>query len=233
MKRVVLLILLSVIISSCSQTAWMNNSFNDIRNNIDSVTIIFPQIKYFEVLGEKRYLQRGKSIYVSSSIAAILKEIVENRKFIGCKNVLLTDSLTIEKWFAKNFPPSLTDTMKNYDTLKIIDKHKHVLKFSDEMKDFTDKIKTRYFIYVKGSAFGTAENTKHGDMIQMQTFKLFYGNNYSYNYQWNGLRLNIYLADLKTGEILWHNSNENDDSKYESIKRDESKRLMLKILEIE
>ncbi len=233
MKRIVFLFFLLILITACSQTAWTNNSFNEVKNEIDSVTIVFPQIKYFEIFGEKKYLQRGKSIYVANNIASILKELIESRKFITCKNIMYTDSLIIEKWLAKNFHPSLKDTLKNYDTLIVNDENKHILRFSNEMKDLTDGIKSKYIFYIKGIAFGTAENTKHGDMIQMQTFKLFYGNNYAYNFQWNGLKLEIFLLDLKTGEILWHNSNKDDDSKYESVNRNDSKRLLAKILEIE
>ena len=232
MKRLAIIILFSLLLSACSQTAWMNNSFNTARNDFDSVTVIFPQIKYFEKLGEKQYLQRGKSIYVANSIATEMKNILESGKFIRCKGIVLTDSITIEKWLAKNFAPSLKDTLKSFDTLKVLDNN-WILKFSDEMKDLTSHIKTKYIFYIKGIAFCTTENTKHGDMIQLQTFKLFYGNNYAFNYQWNGLQLDIYLADAKTGEVLWHNRNKDDDTKYEPLKANEINRLMTRILEID
>ena len=86
------------------------------------------------------------------------------------------------------------------------------------------------FIYIKGTANGTSEDAKRFDAIQLQTFKMFYGNNYAYNYQWDSLQLHIYLVERESGEILWYNYNKDDDTKYHPMQKEEIKNLLMKLL---
>jgi hypothetical protein len=87
----------------------------------------------------------------------------------------------------------------------------------------------KYFICVQGKAFTTPEKLKQDDLLQIDSFRTFFDQPLTYEYQWSGLKLEIALVSA-TGDVLWYNHNLARDSKYDPSDREQIRSLCLKLL---
>ena len=218
------------LLSSCAQTAWVHKDFDSIKPNIDTVTILFPEIEFSEIDGDVKEIKPAYSVFVSNNVADVLKEIIDEGIFAPKYATILCDSFVVGRWIQNRY----SNTRSQYNLLResIRSSHndKKTMRLTPEFRSIMDNVHTEYFILVTGLAFGTSENTKREDMMQAETFELLYDHAFSYNYQWNGLQLQIALINVKTMEILWYNRNSERDSKYNPAKKEEVKDLCVKLL---
>ncbi len=83
---------------------------------------------------------------------------------------------------------------------------------------------------VTGIAFGVSEGKKHFDLLQRESFRLFYDRPFVYDYQWYGLQMEIALVDAASNKVIWYNYNDERDSNYNPLEKERVKDLCLKLL---
>lgn len=209
------------LISGCSEKPWVSKNYQEVKPKIDTATIIFPHIEYFEKIGDKKYLIPDSSIIVSGNVAKILKEMLNERKTLVNNAIIQNDSIVTKQWIPRYFLTSAVTYSNIVDILKDQKDGKNVFPLTYDVKLLTDRLNTRYFIFVTGKAFEASAGTKDYDVYQSRTFERLYGQTFAYTFDWYGLELHIFLVDKQTNKILWSNYNEGQNSKYNPfIKKD-------------
>jgi hypothetical protein len=226
-----LLLAAFVLISGCSQTLWISRDFDSIKTGIDTIPIILPHISYYEKSGEVNKLLLGRTLFVSSNVAEILKETIDEGIFISKSTIILNDSMVTSQWLPRYFLSSIKKYAKIDDSIQASDNGGKTFPITPELKLLVDQVNTRYFIFINGTAFGTQEDSKQYDIQQAQTFELFYDSNFSYEYQWYGLQLHIYLVEKESNEIIWDNYNKSRDTNYDPLNNNDIKELCLKLFQ--
>jgi hypothetical protein len=224
-------ILLSVVLlSGCTQNFSIKNNLDAIKPDIDTVSIIFPHVEYYEVGLEAKKTNLGYSTYVSRTVADILKEIVDSGNFMPKNATIIYDSTIIEHWMPRYYSNSLEKYRQICDSLKSSQDEKRTFPVSSELQLLIDKVSTKYFIFVGGTAFEASEDKKRYDFLQSQTFKLFYDRPFIYDYQWQGLQLHIFIVGKKSMKIFWYKYNEDEDTRYDPANEEDIYDLCLKLL---
>lgn len=230
-NNLLLILFTIVLLSGCSQTVWVSKNFDTIKSEIDTLAIILPHVKYFEKIGETENVKRGHCIFVSINVANILAEIINDGKFLSQTVAVQIDSNLIHNWIPRYY----LDSIEKYDNLNnSIHLHQNggnTFPITTELKLLLDEIDTKYLLFVHGHAFGTSIETMEFDILQAQTHAILYDQAFSYDYQWNGLKLHLYIIDKNSGEIVWYRANSNGDNKYNPLRNDEIKDLCLNLLE--
>ncbi len=193
----------------CSHTAWTHRDFAAVRPLIDSVAFVSPRIKYFEKIGRGKLLNEDSAAVVSRSVGSVVTQIVGERRLIrhsaSMTPVQYGDSIRISGGDGKKcvMTPALQSTMQ--------------------------KVHAKYFICVQGTAFTTPEKSKQNDLLQIDSFHLFFEEPLTYEYQWSGMRLEIALVDAATGDVLWYNRNAPDDTNYNPLDGEQVENLCTKL----
>lgn len=223
-------LLVACVFSSCSRTASVQRSFDSVLPNVDTISILFPRIVYSEKSGALEKTKTGHSIYVSQNIAYVLKEIIDEGRFAPKSAVILYDSLMIGQWAQTQLSGESARFKEMRDSLSAGREGKRVYPLAPEWQSLAEKGKSRYVLCVDGIAYGTSEHAKLFDMLQRESFDRFYNRPYAYEYQWTGLQLQIAVVDAKSREILWNLSNDERNSRYDPLKKEDVRDLCLKIL---
>jgi hypothetical protein len=222
----------AAVLSGCgTQTVWMKKNLDTMKPDIDSVSIIFPHVKYSEKSGEAKVTKVGYSVFVSRMIAEVLKEIIDEGNCVPKSATIMLDSTVIDQWLPQYFLNSIIKYKQICDSLQKSQNEHGTFTLTPELQLLVDNVTTKYFIFVSGIAFGTSEESKRYDMLQAETFKLFYDRPFIYDYQWSGLQLYIYIVETKSKEIVWHNYNDPRDTKYSPIKKEDVKDLCKKLMQ--
>jgi len=216
------------LLTACSGNLWISDKYDQIQSETDRVTILFPHVQYYEQRGEVNQAIRGHSLFVSNTIADILEALINEGDFIpGVKAV--RDTSMLRSWIPRYFVGSLEKAafINDYITES---KNRRFFPLIPELQPLIDEVGTGYFLFVKGLGYGTSENTKMMDIIQAQFHEILYDQSFSYDYQWYGLELDIYLVDKATNEIIWHNHNGFRSSKYDPLSKESVRNLCRKLL---
>ncbi|RPI05398.1 MAG: hypothetical protein EHM64_06665 [Ignavibacteriae bacterium] len=225
-------IVLVVLIAGCSHAKWVSNDFERYQSGVDSVSILFPLVEYSEKSGEEKNVKIGHSVFISRKVAEVLKSIIDKDHFIAQSAVVISDSAIIDRWLPRFFSKSTQKAKQFNDSLLRAKETIGMFPVIPEMRLLTDKVTTKLFLFVNGTAFGTTEETKQNDIQQAQTFDLLYDHPFAYDYQWSGLQLHMYLVETKTMKLLWSHQNDYHDTKYDPIKEEEIKNLCRKLIQI-
>jgi hypothetical protein len=229
-KNIILLFLLTTLLSGCTQGLWLTNNFNAIKSDIDTVSIILPHVEYTIINGETRTTNNAYGMFISINVAAVLKEVIAEGNFISKSAINMCDTTIINDWLSQNFINSTKNYHHIVDSLRRSKNEERIFPLTPELQLLVDQVKSRHFIFVEGVAFGTTEDSKRFDLLQAETFKLFYDRPYIYDFQWSGLQLRILLIETKSKKVLWSNYNTNKDSKYNPLKNQGIKDLCTKLL---
>jgi hypothetical protein len=217
-------------LSSCTRTLWVQKGFDSRKTDIDTVTIIFPQIEYSVKYGEVKRAITGYSLFVSRNVGEVLKELVDEGDFGPKSATLLDDSLIIDRWLDSYFSTSMEEFREMWDSTQRSRSGERILPLTPEIRSTVDEVKTRYFIFVTGLAYGTYEGTKQYDLAEAEFFRLFYGRPFIYDYQWEGLQVQIFLVDRESDEVVWYNQNKDTDSRYNPLEKKDIRNLCLKLM---
>jgi hypothetical protein len=215
----------------CTQRSTLKQEFHTMKSGGDSITILFPHVEYSEKSGESKTAKTGYSVFVSRKVADVLKELIDKRHFISNSASVLLDSSIADGWFPRNYFNSVQQYKRICDSLMKSSAEKKYFPVASNLQELIDKVSTKYFVFVSGVVFGTTEETKRYDMVQAQTFKLFYDRPFVYDYQWSGLRLQIWVMEKASKEIVWYNYNDSRDTQYDPIRDREIEMLCEKLLE--
>jgi hypothetical protein len=227
--KLIIVLFVTVLISGCSHTIWINKDYESIKPNIEKVSIIFPEIEFSEREGEAKEIRSPHSVYVSRNVAEAVKEIINEGNFASKNAAIFCDTLLVGKWIQNRFSDANNKYKQMQDAMKKSQGDKKILPPNEELQSLINKANDNYVIIITGLGYGTSEETKQHDMQQLETFDLMYDHAFPYNYQWSGLQLQIALVDAKSMEILWYNRNTEKNSKYNPFIKDEVKDLCLKL----
>ncbi|MBN1398806.1 MAG: hypothetical protein JXA06_12310 [Bacteroidetes bacterium] len=223
---------IAALLSGCSQTLWISDNFKSAKPNIDNAVIIFPELEFTEREGDTKQIRTPHSVFVSKTAAEAVKEIINEGNFTVKKADVYCDTLLVGKWIRNQFSEAKNKYTQMRDAVKQ-SKDKKILPASDELKSLISKANSDYIIVITGLAYGTSEQGKRDDIQQLETFDLLYDHAFPYDYQWNGLQLQISLIDARTMEILWYNYNKEGNSNYDPFNKDEVKNLCSKLMKPE
>ena len=232
LNNLLLTILTIALFSGCSQRVWISEEFNTVTSDIDTLSIILPHVKYSEKIGETEKVRLGHCIFVSNNIANILMEIINEGKFIPKTIAVRNDSILLHNWIANYF----LNSIEKYENLNksdhLFQNGRNTFPITPELQLLIDEIDTRYLLFVYGNAFGTSKETKDFDISQVQIHAILYDQAFSYDYQWNGLQLQLYIIDKYSDKILWYNANSSKDDKYNPLRNEEIKILCENLLSV-
>ena len=225
-----ILFLLATLLSGCTQRLWLTNNFDAVKSDIDTVSIILPHVEYTIIDGESRTINNAFGMLTSINVAAVLKETINEGNFIAKTAIYMCDSTFINDWLSKHFVNSTKIYHRIVDSLQRSKNEERIFPLTPELQLLVDQVKSRHFIFVDGIAFGTTEDSKRFDLLQAETFKLFYDRPYIYDFQWSGLQLRIFMIETKSKKVIWSNYNTNKDSKYNPLRNQGIKDLCIKLL---
>jgi hypothetical protein len=230
--KIISFIAIVFLITGCSQTKCVNKESEGIKSGIDTVSILFPHVEYSEKSSEAKNIKTGYSVFVSRKVADVLKSIIDESRFIAKSVTVICDSTIIDQWLPCCFSTSVEKYKHLNDSLSSSKETARTFPVIPDIQLLIEKVSTKYFLFVNGTAFGTTEETKRYDMLQAQTFNLLYDHPFTYDYQWSGLQLHVYLVETSSKEILWNNQNDSRDTKFNPIKEEEIKDLCRKLIQI-
>jgi hypothetical protein len=230
LNNLILTIFTIALFSGCTQRVWISEEFNTIKSDIDTLSIIFPHVKYSEKIGETEIVKLGHCIFVSNNVANILMEIINEGKFIPKTLAVRNDSILLQKWIPNYFLNSIAKYENLNKSNHLFNNGESTFPVITELQILIDKVSTKYFLFVLGKAFGTSSETKDFDILQAQTHAILWDQAFSYDYQWIGLQLQLYIIDKNSDKILWYNANSRSDNKYNSLRNEEIKALCEKLL---
>jgi hypothetical protein len=230
LHRYIALLLVAGLSLSCSRTASVQKSFDSVLPSVDTISILFPRIVYSEKSGAAEKAKTGHSIYVSQNIAYVLKEIIDEGRFEPKSATILYDSLTIGQWAQTQLSNPNERFKALRDSLRVTQEGKRIFPLTPELQSLAAEGNSRFVLCVDGVAYGTTEHAKLFDMLQRETFDRFYNRPYAYDYQWSGLQVQIAVVDAQSREVLWMNSNDERDTRYDPLIKKDVRDLCLKIL---
>ena len=230
-KNVCPIILLTLLIAGCSQSLWIQDDFDSIKQNIDTVSVIFPQVNYY-CKGDENINKAGFSLEVSKKVNEVLKDIIGSGKFAGKSVKIFYDSFFVNNWL-RNYKSGKLKSYKRLSSYFENSSNKKIFSPESELKNSLSKIDSKYYLIVTGMAFQTDFANKNQDVQQRESFKLFFDSPMDYEFQWDGMQLEIALIAAGTNEVLWYNYNGYKDSRYNPRNKEDINNLCLKLLEAE
>jgi len=231
-KNVFLTILFAFLIAGCSQSLWIKDDFDSIKQNIDTVSVIFPQVNYY-CKGDENINKAGYSLEVSKKINEVLKDIIESGKFAGKSAKVFYDSSFVNNWLRDYKSGKLKSYKRLSSFFEKASDGKKIFSPESELKNSISKIDSKYYLIVTGMAFQTDFSNKNQDVQQRESFKLFFDSPMDYEIQWDGLQLEIALVETGTNEVLWYNFNGWKDSRYNPRNKEDINTLCTKLLTAE
>lgn len=229
-KNLIIFLFVVIFLSGCSQTGWIKTDSETPKPDLNSASILFPHVIYYEKSGNAKIQKPGHGLFVSKNIVEVLEEMISEGKLLPKSTSLILDTMVINQWIPQHFLKSIAYYEKIDNPAEISQNEKRIFPVTPELKLLVDKVDTKYFIFVNGTALGTSDETKQFDVLQAQTYELLYDMAFSYDYQWYSLQLNIYVIDKNTNEVLWYRSNDARNAKYNPLKKGEIKSLCRKLL---
>ena len=233
MKLIRLMPVLFVItmIYGCTGNLWIDKDVKKMQPQIDKVLILFPHIEYYVKDDDRKISNNMKGVVISKNISSVLKDIIEKGKFVAKAVVVENDTDFVNQWIAVNYLHSLKHYKKIDKLITISKVGKKIFPMTPELKLLLDKTDADYFIFINGTSFGTTDNSKSNDIIQARTFAILYNHSFAYEYQWDGLQLQIFLVEKKSNEIVWSNQSDSKRSKYNPFIKDEIRELCVSLFE--
>lgn len=229
-KYLLLAILTIALFSGCSQKLWVSDDYNQVKADIDTLTVVMPHIEYSEKTGETEKLLPGYSVLLSDYVGNILVEMINEGKFIPNTVAVRGDSVLLQKWVPDYFLKSLEKYEKLNKADHLFINGKNSFPVTPELRFLINQIETRYFLFVYGEGFGASDETKEFDLLQVQTHAILYDQAFSYDYQWNGIKLQLYIIDKNSDKILWYSTNGRKNNGYNPLRDKEIRDLCENLL---
>jgi hypothetical protein len=220
-----------VLIMICIQTVLGQGVSKTTIPEIDTISVLFPEVEYAEKDSKIEKSKTGYNVYISRNIADILKELIDGGNFLSKHVTILYEPSMSRQSLPEYYENAIIKFNQIRDSLELFRNKNRIFPINTALRKLLNKTNTRYFLYVTGLAFGTSEATKQYYMAQKQLFQQLYQNTLVHNYQWWGLQLQLVLLDAKSGRILWYNYNKENDSNYNPLNKDDIRRLCLELLQ--
>lgn len=220
-----------ILIMICIQPVLGQIASGKAIPEIDSVSILFPEIEYAEKESKIEKSKTGYNVLISRNTADVLKELIDGGNFVSKHANIVYEPSMSKQSIPGYYENAILKFNQIHDSLEAFRNEKKMFPIIPGLRNLLKKTNIRYFFYVTGLAFGTSEATKQYYMAQKQMFQQLYQNTLVNDYQWWGLRLQLVLVDARTGRILWYNYNKEYDSNYNPLNKDDIRRLCLELLQ--
>jgi hypothetical protein len=231
LKNAFLTILFAILIAGCSQSSWIQEDFDSIKQNIETISVIFPQVNYY-CKGDDNINKAGYSLEVSKKVSEVLENIIGSGKYVGKSAKVFYDSSFVNNWL-RDYKSGKLKSYKRLSSYFENSSNKKIFSPESELKNSLSKIDSKYYIIVTGMAFQTDFVNKNQDVQQRESFKLFFDSPMDYEFQWDGMQLEIALVAAGTNEILFYNFNDYKDSRYNPRNKEDINTLCTKLLSAE
>ncbi len=228
--RVSALVTIAAALCGCARMPWVSRDFRTARTGMDTLSIIFPRIEYSVKSGDVSTPKSGYSVFVSQAVADAMKRVIDGGGYIPKAAVVVCDTAWVSRWLSAGFSPRTGQHRPLWDSLQASEDGRKFFPANGQFSEIKTTLTTRYFLYVSGVAFGTTEATKQFDLQQRSTFKVFYDRPLTYEYQWQGLSLELALVDGQSGEVIWYNANDPRESNYDPLDQEQVETLCASLL---
>jgi hypothetical protein len=222
---------LSLLLASCGGSAWMSQDFNVGRVDSNKVSILPPQITGLERTGRGMLPDSTREPEMIKNVEQAAQDIINGGGFVGKSAIAIEDSTFRSPGMAR-FLEKLRAAYKGYcDSMHVSDNGATTpLPVLQELNYLSNRLRTRYVLFIRGTGYTTPESYKQHDLLQLDSFRLFFDHPLEYQYQWSGLMLDIALVDMKSATVLWYNRNRENESKYDPLSIDRVKDLCSKLM---
>ncbi len=218
------------LISSCSQSSFVQKDFVSVKQQIDTVNVVFPQIEYVW----KSTIETNNpniSLEISKNFAEVLRKVIEKEKSINKPVKLLYFPKTVERWSNDLSSEKRKEYIRLSSYFNTSPDGKTILEYENGIDSLISLTNAKYLLFVRGIAFETDMAVKHEDIQQRERFKLFFDSPMDYQSQWYGMQVEMAIVYRDTNEVIWYNYNKVEDSKYNPRKKNEIESLCSKLLE--
>ncbi len=229
--RNLVLQIIVVLVMICIQPVLGQIASKTAIPEIDTISILFPEIEYAEKDSKIERSKIGYNVLISRNVADILKELIDRGDFISKYSKILYHPSMSSQTMPSYYENAILKFDMIRDSLEAFRNEKKMFPIVHGLRKLLNRTNTRYFLYITGMAFGTSEATKQYYMAQKQMFQQIYQNTLVNDYQLWGLQMQLVLVDAGTGQILWYNYNKENDSIYNPLNREDIRRLCLKLLQ--
>jgi|GEM_PF-1714517 len=230
LKKLFPVLIILILLGTCSQVPLIKKDFDTNRPNLDSISILFPHVIYYEKNGEVKTMKPGHSLHVSKNVADIFQEIIDEGKYLPKTATFVIDTMLLNQWIPQNFLQSIAYYEMINDSIRVSQSEKSTFPITAELQQLVDKTGTSHLVFISGTAWGASDESKQFDALQAQIHAVLYDMAFSYDYQWYSLLLNIYVIDKESKEILWYRSNTAQNAKYDALKKSNIRSLCLRLL---
>ncbi len=228
--RPVVILFVVIFVSGCSQSSWVQKDLSSVKQQIDTVNVIFPQIEYvWKSTVETN--NSNLSLEVSRNFAEVLSKVIESERSLSKPTKLLYFPKKVEEWSNTLSLGKRKEYVRLNSFFNTTSEGKTVFEFGNEMDSLIFTTNAKYLLFVTGVAFETDLAVKHEDIQQRERFKLFFDSPMDYQNQWNGVQVEMAIVNAITHEVVWYNYNKVEDSNYNPRKKNEIKSLCSKLLE--
>jgi len=206
----VLPLLATATIWGCGRSALTERGFDAAKRSIDTVVVLLPRIEYYEKVGKAKRAGPENAQAVTRLLASSIRQVINEGSFVpGCTALLRSQVC---------------------DSLHISDDNGITCPLSPALRSELLRGRAKYVLFVQGKAFTTPERSKQGDLLQIDSYHLFFGQPLLYEYQWNGLRVEAVLLDANSNEVIWYNKNPDSDSNVDPFDGEQIRDFCRKLL---
>jgi hypothetical protein len=197
-------LLFVILLTSCTNAVWVHRDFDNMRNNVETISIMPPQIQYYERKAGSTEPEPEHNLEVSNNLNTALKEVLEEKDFIvkpsGLTDSILADSQDLALCFIRS--------QKRFhvicDSVGRLGTKKETYKMNPEISIFADIAGVNYLLFSRGLAFSTTEGGQIKDAI-FTGLKAGLFRTYSPAPQKEGLSMELLLVDANRAEAIWYN----------------------------
>ncbi len=212
-----------ILLTSCTSAVWVHRDFENMRDNVETISIMPPQIQYFQRKAGSTDPEPEHNLEVSNNVNTALKEVLEEKGFI-VKPSGLTDSILVnDEDLALCFVRSQKRFHVICDSVGKLEIKKETYKMDPEISIFADMAGADYLLFSRGLAFSTSGGGQVKDAVLSSLF------NPGKPLQFEGLTLDLLLIDANISEAIWYNTNW-PDTRYDPFHSKNVKSLCNKIL---
>jgi hypothetical protein len=195
-----------ILLTSCASSAvWVNKDFDTIIHNVNTISVMPPQVEYFERTTGPTESKPEHNIEVSENTQVALNEVLQEAGYV-VKPIELTDSILANN---KNLALCLTRSQKRFsricDSISRLKIKKETYKMDPEIGIIADRADVDYLLFSRGKAYGTSGGAKVADVAFGVLANVLGTHTSTSPRAWDGLSLELLLVDVNTAEAIWYN----------------------------
>jgi hypothetical protein len=200
LKKSISLFLL-ILLTSCANV-WVHKDFDSMKGNIQTITIMPPQIEYYERSAASTEPKPERNSEVIDNVQTCINEVLVEHGYT-VKPAELTDSVLIDNQdLALLFTRTQKEISAICDSIDRLNLKKETYKINPEIGVFADRADVDHLLFSHGKAYGTTGGAKATDIALAALASAF--GMYASTSKWEGLFLELVLVDANRAETIWY-----------------------------